>query len=115
MTQALEGFSDSSSRRTAGIFTSVGLGEFVCTEELSDVDLNRHINEKEGVALRKLIEAIFLNYPQQIEEAGVLCRVDSKVLFDTYNNQGSNNIVFITNVCKELFWLQINFSFILKL
>ena len=115
VTLTLEGFSDSSSRRTAGIFTTAGLGQFVCAEELSDVDLNRHINEKEGIALKKSIEAICLNYPQQIEGAGVLCRVDSQVLFDTYNNQGSNNNMFITNVCKELFWLQINFAFMLKL
>ena len=46
---ALERFSDSSSSRTAGIFTCTVLGEVVCAEELSDMDLYHHINEQEIV------------------------------------------------------------------
>jgi hypothetical protein len=37
------------------------------------------------------------------------------VLFDIYNKQGSSSNRFITNICKTLFWLQIDFSFELKL
>ena len=54
------------------------------------------------VALRNSINAICLNFPEQIEGVGVLCRVDSKVLFDT-------------KVCKDLFWLLIEFAFTSKL
>ena len=44
-----------------------------------------------------------------------MCKVDSKVVFDAYNKQDSTNNLFITNICKELFWFQIEYAFILKL
>ena len=37
------------------------------------------------------------------------------MLFDIYNKQGSSSNRFIANICKTLFWLQIDFSFELKL
>ena len=75
---AVQGFSDSSSRRTAGVFTTLEQKQFVCAEELSGTDLNRHINKQEGIALRNSIETVCLNFPKQIKGLGVLCRVDIK-------------------------------------
>ena len=112
---AMQGFSDSSSRRTAGIFFSSTQQRFICAEDLHEEHLTRHINEQEGVALKNSVEAICLKFPSEIEGKKVLCRVDSKVLFDIYNKQGSSSNRFITNICKTLFWLQIDFSFELKL
>ena len=69
---AMEGFSDSSSRRTAGIFFSSNNQEFVCAEDLCEEDLTRHINEQEGVALQNAVEAICKNFPSEIEGEGTM-------------------------------------------
>ena len=41
--------------------------------------------------------------------------MDSKVLYDVYYNEGTTSNEFLTDICKRLFWLQIEFSFELKL
>ena len=111
----LEGYSDSSSRRVAGIFTVKGQEDFIVSQELRQRDRERHINEQEGIALRESIEGVCINFPEIIKDGRVLCRVDSKVLYDVYYNEGTTSNEFLTDICKRLFWLQIEFSFELKL
>ena len=41
--------------------------------------------------------------------------MDSKVLYNVYYNEGTTSNEFLTDICKRLFWLQIEFSFELKL
>ena len=73
------------------------------------------MNEQESIALRNSGEGLCMIFPEIIRDGRVLCKIDSKVLFDTYNNQGSTTNGFITDICKQLFWWQLDYSFELKL
>ena len=77
--------------------------------------MGRHINEQESIALRNSVEGLCINFPEKIRDRRVLCKIDSKVLFHTYNNQGSTTNGFITDICQQLFWWQLDYSFELKL
>ena len=81
-----------------GIFAGGRQQEFICAEELSTEDLGRHINEQESIALRNSVEVPCINFPEIIRVGRVLCKIDSKVLFDKYNNQGSTTNGFITDI-----------------
>ena len=61
----LEGYSDSSSRRVAGIFIVKGQEDFIVSQKLRERDRRRHINEQEGVALRESIEGVCINFHKE--------------------------------------------------
>ena len=66
-------------------------------------DRGRHINKYEGVTLRESIEGACMNFPGVIRNGRVLCRVDSKVLYEVYYNEGTTSNDFLTEICKRLF------------
>ena len=100
---------DASSRRWAGVYSSP---DFILriSEDFSQDEVQRHINEKEAMALYKFLWNLLQKDPLLFEGKTIHIQVDNEVLNRIYNRGGSSRQLFITNICKKLFWLQVQYK-----
>jgi hypothetical protein len=110
----IRGFTDASSRRFAGSFTVQGKTREIVASDFSESDAGKHINIKEGLALVRSLGAIARKYSDIIKGSRVECRIDNQTLEKTILREGSSKNRELTEICKQLFWLQINFDFKLE-
>ena len=80
-----------------------------------DLEVSRHINVKEAVALKNSLALFCASNLDKIKGKTVIVKVDNQVLSYIYENGGSTQQQEITRVCKRLFWLQLQAQFRLKL
>ena len=92
-----------------------GSATLVCGAEFSEEELSCHINVKEGLSLLKCLKILVQLHGKALRGALVVYRVDSMVLLDTYNGGGSPISKELTDICKDLFWLQFYNNFELRL
>ena len=104
---------DTSSRTWAGVYSSPD-SILRISEDFSQDDVRRHINEKEAIALYKFLWNLLQKDPLLFERKNIHIQVDNEVLNRIYNQGGSNRQLFITDFCKRLFWLQVQYKFQLE-
>ena len=110
----LHAFTDASSRRWGGLFRSPS-GIFRMGGDFSEKEVGFHINEKEAVALGNSLELFCTTSQHIVKGKTVVVNVDNQTLYFIYENGGSTRQQGITQVCKKLFWLQIEAQFRLQL
>ena len=98
--------SDASSRRWGGSF-STSQGTFETGGEFPTHMLTLHINVKEAWALLWSIQKFCQNHALLVRGKIFIVKVDNQVLFHIYENEGSTKQMENTDICKQIFWLQI--------
>ena len=104
---------DASSRRWAGILRTID-NVFQISEDFTEEELSRHINEKEALALFRFLFHLINFNPLLLRGKKILIHIDNQVLCFIYNNGGSSKQPYITAICKNLFWLQAHNKFHLE-
>jgi hypothetical protein len=111
---ALEAFTDASARRWGGIFRTPS-GVFHMGRDFSEKEIGFHINVKEAVALEHSLTLFCEKSSEQVKGKVVVVKVDNKVLFHIHEKGGSSKQQIITEICKKLFWMQVQGEFRLQL
>ena len=84
------------------------------SEDFTEEELSRHINEKEALALFRFLFHLVNFNPLLLRGKKILIHIDNQVLCFIYNNGGSSKQPYITAICKNLFWLQAHNKFHLE-
>lgn len=112
-TLTIIGASDASSRGWGGLIRCPGAEVFQAAGDFPDVLLTRHINEKEAYALQNLLALYCKQRPAQVKGSTLAVDVDNQALFFAAKKGRSSN-TRLHEVVTELFWLQVNEGFTLK-
>ena len=71
-------------------------------------ELGLPINEKEGMALLRVLEIYTRDHAQEVQGKLLVMDVDNEAVVTIFEKGGgSSRNLFLTNICKRLFWLQI--------
>lgn len=75
---------------------------------------HEHINVQEGYALQQTLHLFCADHPNQLKGSTLVSDVDSKVLHDAVEKGRASNS-FMHELITDLFWLQIQRDFTLRL
>ena len=104
----LDAYTDASGHRWGGKFIT-NSETFVTAGQFSKEEIPLHINNKEAAALLKTLQNFLETHPLLVYGKLFIVKVDNEALFQIYMSEGSSKQLFITNICKQLFWLQIKY------
>ncbi|CAB1112862.1 unnamed protein product [Ectocarpus sp. CCAP 1310/34] len=111
---SLTGASDASSRGWGGLIRSPGQPIFKAGGDFPPQMAHEHINVQEGYALQQLLHLFSDDRPTRLAGSTLVSDVDSKVLHDAFRRGRASNTL-MHDVITDLFWLQIEQDFTLKL
>ena len=106
------GYTDASGRRWGGLIRTPEK-TFVSAADFGEDMLAYHIGQKEAVGLRNVLVG-FVESTPTIKGKLFVIFVDNEGLFYILEKGGSTRDTITTNICKELFWLQINNECVFK-
>ena len=109
-----DAYTDASARRWGGIFHSIK-GTFKSAGVFSTSQTFQHINDKEGAALLESVINFLAKHKELARGKIMIIKVDNRVLFDIYTSGGSSKQQFLTDICKQIFWLEIQYQCKIKL
>ena len=111
---SLTGASDASSGGWGGLIRSPGQPIFKAGGDFPPLMAHEHINVQEGYALQQLLHLFSDDRPTRLAGSTLVSDVDSKVLHDAFRRGRASNTL-IHDMITNLFWLQIEQDFTLKL
>jgi len=106
MVEAGTGFTDASGRRWGGFIRSVE-GKFEAAADFEDHMLSYHIGQKEAVGLYNVLKGFVCSTTLTLKGKLFIINIDNQDLFEILAKGGSSRDTITTDICKELFWLQI--------
>ena len=104
-----DAFSDASGRRWGGHFL-VNSETFTTAGQFTKTELILHINNKEGIALLRSLENFLNTHPLLVKGKMFIIKIDNETLYHIFKQGGSSKQMFLTNICKQIFWLEIKFQ-----
>ena len=107
--------SDASGRQFAGVVDFQYGPTLITAGTFDSTMLQQDIQVKEGVALKETLAMLVNKVPQQIKGKTLICKVDNTVLKAVIERQGTSQNLTLNNVGKDIFWLQQQGDFRIKL
>ena len=107
--------SDASGRKFAGIVDFQHGPTLITAGNFQNDMLQQHIQVKEGIALKETLAMLLHKVPQQIKGKTLICKIDNTALKAILERQGTSQNLVLNNVGKDIFWLQQQGDFNIKL
>ena len=98
--------SDASGRQFAGIVDFQQGPTLITAGNFEEHILEQDIQVKEGVALKQTLLMLLQQAPERIKGKTLICKVDNLVVKDVIERKGTSANLILTNVGKEMFWIQ---------
>ena len=106
MVESGKGFTDASGRRWGGFIGSAE-GKFEAAADFEDHMLSYHIGQKEAVGLRNVLVGFERSTSLNLSGKLFVINIDNQGLFEILGKGGSSKDKVTTDICKELFWVQV--------
>ena len=106
MVEAGTGFTDASGRRWGGFIRSIE-GKFEAAADFEDHMLSYHIGQKEAVGLCNVLKGFVRSTTLTLKGKLFIINIDNQGLFEILAKGGSSMDTITTDICKELFWIQV--------
>ena len=107
--------SDASGRSFAGIVSFQEEEPMITSAEFSEDILPLDIQIKEAEALKATIVMLVNKIPDQIQGKTLICKVDNQALKAIFDRKGTSRNLFMTQIGKQLYWLQYFGEFFIKM